>query len=117
MAFRRTFSAIAGLLCFAVQMLAAEREGKFEGTVKATLTRVGIPPTELLFTRKDDQLRIDAAATNKPEPINILDLTSGKLNLVFPHNSTFAQVAPTKTPAPPGKTAGPSSPPPAPSRP
>lgn len=101
-AHRPTFSAAVWLICFAVQTQAAEQDKKFEGTVKATLTRAGTPPTEFLFTRKGDQLRIEDAARNKPEPVNIVELASGKLTLVFPHNSTFAQVVPTKAPAPPG---------------
>ena len=102
MAHRPTFSAALWLLCFAAQMQAAEQDRKFEGTVKATLLRAGTPPTEFLFTRKDNQLRIEDAATNKPEPVNLVDLASGKLTIIFPHNSTFVQVGPTKTPAPPG---------------
>ena len=83
------------------QTSAADKTTSFEGTLSATLTIRGTT-TQLLFTRKDNQLRIEDAATNKPEPINIVDLASGKLMILFPHNSTFVGVDPMKTPAPPG---------------
>ena len=101
MTHRPTFFAALWLICFAVQIHAAEPDRKFEGTVKATLTRAGTPPTEFLFTRKADQLRIEDAARNKPEPVNLVALASGKLTVIFPHNSTFVLPDKTQPPAPP----------------
>ena len=75
-------------------MQAAEPEGNFEGTVKATLTRGSLPPVEFVFTRKGPRLRIESTQkTEPPEPINLVELDSGRLTIVFPHNSTFVRVA------------------------
>src|SRR5437016_14654847 len=81
------------MLCsFATALLA---DNTFEGVVSATSTRAGTEPVHFVFTRKGSQLRIENT-TNKLEPINIVDLESKRLTIIYPHNSTFVNVDLTK---------------------
>jgi hypothetical protein len=85
---------------------AIDPDSTFEGTISTTLTRSGTEPVHFLFTRKNNEVRIENT-TNKLEPINILDLGAKKLTVIFPYNTTFVQVDQTTTTAPMG---GPSTP-------
>ncbi len=87
--------AIAIAFLFPAQELRAG-PASFEGTVSVSLTRSGTNTTQFLFTRKGNQLRIEDADKSKPEPINVVDLAANKLTIIYPHNSTFAQVDLTK---------------------
>ncbi len=91
---RRGRFAIALALTCAVssrEIPAAEKGAAFEGRVTATLTRSGAATTQFLFTRKENELRIENSGS-KLEPINIVDLDAKKLTIIFPHNSTFLHV-------------------------
>ena len=106
-----------GCLAALVSSAIAADKTAFEGTVSVMVTGASTEATQLLFTRKGNQLRIEDAARNKPEPVNLVDLASGKLTIISPHNSTFAQRRSCENARATGQTAAPSSPPPAPSRP
>lgn len=71
--------------------LASDKNGSFEGTVSATVTGSGTA-RQLLFTRKESQLRIENIDKSRLEPINVVDLDAQKLTIIFPHNSTFVRV-------------------------
>lgn len=96
------FKTLATTSCaVALGASAANEKAAFEGTVSATLTRAGTEATQFLFTRKTNLLRTESA-TNKLEPINMVDLQEKKLTIIYPHNSTFVHVDLTKTTAGPG---------------
>lgn len=63
----------------------------FEGRISAALTR-GAETNVLQYTVGAEQLRIEVTSTNWPNPVNILELKSGALTLVFPHNRSFVQL-------------------------
>jgi hypothetical protein len=63
----------------------------FEGRIQATLTRGG--ETEAwVYTVGANFLRVELADTNRPNPVDLLDLKSGQLALVFPHNRSFIRL-------------------------
>ena len=76
----------------------------FEGRIHATVTQ-GNQTDGLLFTVGTNFLRVEMAATNWPNPVDILDRNSGALTLLFPHNRSFVrlkQVVVNSTAMPPG---------------
>jgi hypothetical protein len=79
----------------------------FEGTVTVTETG-GKVATPFLFTRKGDQVRVEHVDTSKPEPVNIVDLATHKLTIVYPHNSSFVQIDLMQAEAQPGAPSLPS---------
>src|SRR3954465_14332464 len=60
----------------------------FEGRIQATLTRGGETET-LIYTVGTNFLRLELTDTNRPNPVDILDLNSGQLTLLFPNNRSF----------------------------
>src|ERR1044071_2046259 len=79
---------LSAVLCGATSAIAPEQAAPFEGTIEATLTSAATHATHFTFTRKGDRLRIENI-TNKIEPLNILDLATKKVIIVYPHNTTF----------------------------
>src|SRR5205807_2095046 len=77
----------------------------FEGRINAVMTQ-GNESNGLLYTVGTNFLRIEMTATNAPNPVDILDLKSGALTLLFPHNRSFVRLKPaaenplTSTPGP-----------------
>jgi hypothetical protein len=65
----------------------------FEGRIHAELTR-GSETTPLLYTVGTNQLRLEVTATNRPYPVDLVELSSGALTLVFPHNRSFVRLKP-----------------------
>ena len=63
----------------------------FEGHIKAVITRGG-QTDEWLYTVGANCLRVEMAATNWPEPVDILELNSGCLTLLFPNNRSFVRI-------------------------
>ena len=110
----RVFRAAAFLLISGFLTLAVEGS-PFEGFVSATLTRPGSEPQRFVFTRRNNLLRIENAS-NKLEPINIIDLNAKKLTIIYPHNTTFVRVdlgrQETLPAGPPGADTGPAISPP-----
>lgn len=78
-------------VCFLASYSYLVSSDKFEGTIEATLTRGGATSAHFVFTCKGDRVRIEDA-TNKLEPINLIDLANNKLTVVYPHNTTFVVV-------------------------
>ncbi len=62
----------------------------FEGKLEIVITH-GSETTPLLYTVGANFLRIEVTGSNAPNPIDIVDLKSGALTLVFPHNHSFVQ--------------------------
>jgi len=82
----------------------------FTGRIEATVTR-GTEQTRLLYTIGADALRLEVLEAKTPTPVDLVDLKSGVLTIVFPHNSSFMRarrgsVAP--RPGPPTPPAMPS---------
>lgn len=65
----------------------------FEGHIQAVTTQ-GSETTPLLYTVGTNQLRIEVTATNRPHPVDLVNLSSGALTLVFPHNRSFVRLKP-----------------------
>ena len=63
----------------------------FEGRIEAGTTKGG-ETTPLLYTVGTDSLRVEVTGTSSPNPIDILDLKTGTLTLVFPHNRGFLRL-------------------------
>jgi hypothetical protein len=63
----------------------------FEGRIQATLNRGG--ETEAwLYTVDPNFLRVELTDTNRPNPVDVLELKSGQLALVFPNNRSFIRL-------------------------
>jgi hypothetical protein len=63
----------------------------FEGRIQATLTRGGETETRL-YTVGTNFLRVELTDTNRPNPVDVLELKSGQLALVFPNNRSFIRL-------------------------
>lgn len=85
----------------------------FEGQIKATIIRGGETRT-LLYTIGTNQLRVERGETDRPYPIDIVNLDSGDVTLLFPHNRSFVRLEADTAGAParpPGFPGVPNSPP------
>ena len=86
-------------LCIAAVALAATwilRPGSaraFEGRINATSSQ-GNQSHTLLYTVGTNYLRADLTATNRLNPVDILDRQTGALTLLFPHNHSFVRLKP-----------------------
>jgi len=67
----------------------------FEGRINAMMTR-GSQTESLLYTAGTDFLRVEMTATNRPNPVDIIDRNSGELTLLFPNNRSFVRLKPTE---------------------
>jgi hypothetical protein len=65
----------------------------FEGRIQATITRGG-QTSGLLYLVGTNQLRIEKTDTNWPHARNVVDLQTGALTLLFPHNRSFVRLKP-----------------------
>jgi hypothetical protein len=82
------------LSCLAVAAVAGAAEPTaFEGRINTVMTR-GPETNGLLYMVAAEQLRIEATGTSWPHPIDLVDLKSGALTLVFPHNRSFVRLKP-----------------------
>ena len=82
--------ALVGLL--AVLYLAI-RSSAFEGRVHATLTQ-GSETSTFLYTVGTNQMRIERTETNWPFAKDLINLNSGAVTLLFPHNRSFMRLKP-----------------------
>ena len=85
----------------------------FEGHITAVLARGG-QATPLLYTAGTNYLRVEITASSLPNPVDLLDLNSGELTLLFPNNRSFVKLKPAVENAaamPPGFPAMPAMPP------
>ncbi len=65
----------------------------FEGRVQATFTQGG-EIQAFLYTVGTNYLRIERTETNWPHAKNIINLDSGAVTLLFPHNRSFVRLKP-----------------------
>jgi Domain of unknown function (DUF4412) len=65
----------------------------FEGRVNAIVIRSS-QIDALLYTVSTNFLRVENTATNWPNPVDILDLKSGEMTLLFPNNRSFVRLKP-----------------------
>jgi Domain of unknown function (DUF4412) len=72
-------------------LLITNRASAFEGRIRASFTQ-GNRTQNLLYTVGADQLRIENTDTNRPHCENIVNLQSGAMILVFPHNHSFVRL-------------------------
>lgn len=81
----------------------------FEGRIEAVLTQ-GTESTGMLYTVGEAQLRIEVTDSTAPNPVDILDLNTGAMTLLFPNNHSYVRFAPAKetsaTPGAPGMPGG-----------
>ncbi len=77
----------------------------FEGHIRATLGRGG-DTQNFVYTVGTNQMRIECTGTDRPNAKNIVDLDTGAITLLFPHNRSFVRLKATNgsgaTPLPPG---------------
>ncbi len=79
-------------------LMEASRAADFAGHIHATLTH-GSQPAALLYTVGTNCLRVENTATNWPNPVDLLDRSSGALTLLFPNNRSFVHLPPTASDA------------------
>jgi Domain of unknown function (DUF4412) len=75
-----------------VLLMMVARAPAFEGRINATLTQDG-QTSRLLYTAGSNELRIECLETNWPHCRDVIDLRSGAVMLVFPHNRSFVRLA------------------------
>ena len=63
----------------------------FEGRIAAVLSK-GNETVPIAYTVGTNMLRIESTGSNQLSPVDILDLQSGTLTLLFPHNRSFVRV-------------------------
>jgi hypothetical protein len=63
----------------------------FEGRITATVTRGGDAQL-LLYTVATNFLRVENLETDRPHARDIVDLQSGAIMLLFPHNRSFMRL-------------------------
>ena len=101
MDWRGAFKLLTGLTVLAA--VTAVGAPAFEGRIQA-VTAQGRETNTLLYTVGTNFLRVEMTATNRPNPVDILDIKSGELTLFFPHNRSFVCLKPvtenSSTPSP-----------------
>ena len=70
----------------------------FEGRITAASTQGG-RSTELLYTVGTNALRLEVTGSDRPNPVDVLELRTGALTLLFPHNRSFVRLPPPAEPA------------------
>ena len=65
----------------------------FEGRINAVMIQ-GNQTNALLYTVGATSLRVEMTVTNWPNPVDILDINSGTLTLLFPNNRSFVHLKP-----------------------
>ena len=63
----------------------------FEGYISAAITR-GNQTDDLRYTVGTNHLRVEMPASDRPNAVDILDLNSGELTLIFQNNRTFERL-------------------------
>ncbi len=84
---------LAALALAATLILQPASARAFEGRINATTTQ-GNQSEALLYTVGTNYLRVELTATNRPNPVDILDRQTGALTLLFPHNRSFVRLQP-----------------------
>ncbi len=65
----------------------------FEGRIDA-VTIKGAQSDGLLYMVGANTLRVGMTEPDKPNPVNLIELKSGTLTLIFPHNHSFLRLCP-----------------------
>src|ERR1035441_5017850 len=94
---------VQGLLCGCFCMLNSAfcpSVPAFEGRIHAVMIQ-GNETNAMLYTVRTDSLRVEMTATNWPNPVDILDINSGRLTLLFPNNRSFVHLKPATNAASP----------------
>jgi hypothetical protein len=86
-------SRFAGLALVSTWILQPSFAQAFEGRINATVTQ-GNQTEALRYTAGTNFLRVEMTAISRPNPVDILDRTSGMLTLLFPHNRSFVRLQP-----------------------
>jgi len=84
----------------------------FEGHISATVVRGGETQT-FLYTVGTNELRVERGETDRPYAKDIVNLDTGDITLVYPHNRSFVRLeasTPKASAPPPGLPAMPSMP-------
>ena len=76
----------------AVLFILASPATAFEGQIKAAYTQGG-QTTALLYTVGTHALRIEVTGSDRPNPVDVLDLPAGILTLLLPHNRSFVRLS------------------------
>ena len=63
----------------------------FEGRINAVMTLFN-QSHALLYTVDTNFVRVEMTATNRPNPVDILDRNTGELTLLFPNNRSFVRL-------------------------
>jgi hypothetical protein len=85
----KTKSLIAAVAsCFMLHSAVA-----FEGRINAVMIQ-GNQTNALLYTAGTTSLRVEMTATNWPNPVDILDINSGTMTLLYPNNRSFVHLNP-----------------------
>ncbi|MES2922244.1 MAG: DUF4412 domain-containing protein [Verrucomicrobiota bacterium] len=74
----------------------AGNSSAFEGRINATLTR-GTETLTILYTVAAHDLRVECTGTAWPHAKNLVNLDTGAMTLVFPHNRSFLRLKPAAT--------------------
>jgi hypothetical protein len=83
--------------CFAIKLaavvplLVANGAFGFEGRIAAVLSQ-GNETVRIAYTFGTNMVRIESTVTNQISPVDLLDLRSGTLTLLFPHNRSFVRL-------------------------
>ena len=86
----RNHSTPAAALAAGLFMLAFPAPA-FEGRITATSTQGG-DTVVLLYTVGTNALRLEVTGSDRPNPVDVLDLQTGTLTLFFPHNRRFVRL-------------------------
>ncbi len=86
-------SQFAGLALVSIWILQPSVAQAFEGHIYATVTQ-GSQTEALRYTAGTNCSRVEMTGSNWPNPVDILNRTSGVLTLLFPHNRSFVRLKP-----------------------
>ena len=85
---------VAGFFCLGL----ASNVPAFEGKIVAEIKEGETDTTPLLYTVGANFLRIEVSGKEWPHPIDIVDLKSGAVILIYPHNRSFMRSNPANEP-------------------
>src|SRR5204862_6414202 len=78
-------------LVAAVMLIVGNDAFGFEGRIAAVMSK-GNETVPIAYTVGTNMLRIESTGSNQLSPVDILDLQSGTLTLLFRHNRSFVRL-------------------------
>jgi hypothetical protein len=69
----------------------AEGSNPFQGRIEIVAPQGG-QPVHLRYTAGADFLRIEVTGSDAPNPVDVVDLTSGAMTFLYPHNRSFLRL-------------------------